>query len=152
MKGRRIAITFGGGSPSTPSAAPKPYEGTKTEGAPRGHTVWPWIPIAIGGAFVVTGVVLIATTPALPAGCDASNQTCDRIKNASGEFVETDEQYRDRQSDAGRHVNSPIYGGISMAIGGVLIAGGLIWHFLEPTGPEKSARIRFTPNGLAGTF
>jgi hypothetical protein len=45
-------------------------------------------------------------------------------------------------------------------IGGGGIGIGLLWHFLEPTGPERTGSLRFTPwaspssagAGLSRTF
>jgi hypothetical protein len=44
-----------------------------------------------------------------------------------------------RQQDAGTYSGIRTAGIPVMIVGGVLIAGGIAWHFLEPTGPEKSA-------------
>jgi hypothetical protein len=147
VKGRRVAITFGGsGASGAPMTTPSVDE------KPREHSVWPWIVVGAGAATVAVGVVFFVTTPALPPECDADSRTCNRLKDAAGSSVETEEQYQQRQSDAGRHVTQPVMGAMIMAVGGALIIGGLIWHFLEPTGPKSAAKIRFGPTGLAGTF
>ena len=70
----------------------------------------------------------------------------------SASHAESREEYQQRQDDAGRHVNQPTIGAIALGTGAVLMAAGLLWHFLEPTGPKSSARVHFTPSGVAGTF
>jgi hypothetical protein len=46
---------------------------------------------------------------------------------------------RKRQQDAGTYSGLQTGGIIAVVVGGTLIAGGIVWHFLEPTGPDKSA-------------
>jgi tetratricopeptide (TPR) repeat protein len=118
-------------APSASTATPPPATET------RGHTIPPWILIGLGGAGIVAGVVVLATTPKLPAGCDASTQKCTRSPS------ETDAAFKDRQAQAGSSQNQPVAGYIALAAGGVFVAGGLLWHFLEPTGPvEKTGKTK----------
>ena len=137
------------------AAATPPPSGTSTPPPPpeQTHTVYPWIVVGGGVVALAVGIVLLATVPTLPAECDAKTQTCNRLKNPDGSPKETEKQYQDRQADAGRHVNQPIIGGIVTAGGAVLIAGGLLWHFLEPTGPKDAAKTKVQPqlgSGYAG--
>ncbi len=116
----------------------------------REHTIPPWIVVGLGGAGVIAGVVILATTPKLPAGCDETSKTCARVPG------ETTDQYSDRQSRAGASQSQPTIGAVVVGIGGALVVGGLLWHFLEPTGPvEKTAqrKPKLTPQvapGFAG--
>jgi hypothetical protein len=43
-----------------------------------GHTVFPWIVVGAGVAMVITGVVVLALSPALTARCNAVTKTCAR--------------------------------------------------------------------------
>jgi hypothetical protein len=127
------------------AATPTPTTTTPTPPPEQGHTIYPWLVVGAGVVTLAVGVVLIATVPALPPGCNPDNQTCDRLKNPDGTFSETNAQYEDRQSDAGRHVNQPRIGTAVAVVGGVAIVGGLLWHFLEPTGPKESSKTKVQP-------
>jgi hypothetical protein len=123
-------------------AAAAPTSSTTPAPPPdQGHTVYPWIVVGVGVATMAVGVVLIATTPSLPPGCSVETKECNLI----GTEKKTDQSYIDRRDDAGRHVNQPIAGGIVTGIGGALVVGGLLWHFLEPTGPKESAKPKIQP-------
>ena len=115
----------------------------------REHTVPPWILVGVGGAAVVVGVVILATAPSLPDGCDPDTKTCTRRPQDSVA------DQKDRQDRAGASQSQPVIGGVIAGVGGAFVLGGLLWHFLEPTGPvEKSAaKTKVTPQvspGFAG--
>lgn len=139
------------------AAAPPPAPTPPSAGAPstnvevQEHTAWPWVVAGAGAATAVVGVVLIATTSSLPAGCDETTETCAFLP---GENRATDgAQLRQRQEEAGRIFAQPKIGlGLSIA-GAALVAGGLVWHFLEPTGLRDSSKTSFRPSlspGYAG--
>ena len=123
----------------------------------REHTVPPWIVVGVGGAAIAVGVVLLVTTPARPGNCQAGANKCIR-QPAS----ESDAQLADDQSRAAASVNQSVAGGVLLAGGGALVLGGLLWHFLEPTGPVSRAATKpeLTPSvapgyagvSLGGTF
>ena len=47
------------------------------------------------------------------------------------------------QDDAGTRASSRIAGPILIGGGVAIVAGGLLWHFLEPTGPvEKTGKLK----------
>ena len=98
------------------------------------HTALPWVLVGLGGAAAVAGVVVFATAPKLPKGCDADTQKCTRNTN------ETEASYQDRQSDAGRSQSQPTVGVVVASGGLALVVGGLLWHLLEPSGPVTSSR------------
>ena len=97
----------------------------------REHTVAPWILVGVGGAAIVTGLIILVSAPGLPSNCNASTNTCVR---AAGE---PDSQYSDDQNKATNHENLPKIGLGVLIPGAAILAGGLIWHFAEPTGPVK---------------
>jgi hypothetical protein len=133
------------------AAAPPPPTATAPSGSappapePQGHTIYPWLVVGAGVVTLAVGIVLLATVPALPPGCTKKEQTCNRFKDAAGNPTESEEDYQARQSDAGRHVNQPIWGGIVTGGGALLVVGGLIWHFAEPTGSKEAAKTKVQP-------
>ena len=146
-KTRVIAVTFGdiGGTAASdehPPVTPPPgaeRPPASNDGEAHGHTVFPWIVVGIGAASVLAGVVVLATSPALPADCDATTKTCTRATNESAA------DFAARQEDAGRSEAQPTEAFIIGGIGLGVIAGGLIWHFLEPTSEKRSGALRMTP-------
>jgi hypothetical protein len=106
--------------------------------------------VGAGGIAIIAGVVVVATAPAAPDGCSASSETCTKLPN------ETPDAFAKRQDTAGKAKNQPVYGGIVIGGGAALVVGGLLWHFLEPTGPvEKTGKLapKLTPQvspGFAG--
>ncbi len=127
--------------PTASSTAPAPAPTTST--APptevREHTAAPWIIVGLGGAAVVTGVILLVAAPKIPANCNSSNGSC---KANPGESTT---QLDDDRSKAGSSVGLTTAGTFTLIGGGVVLAGGLLWHFLEPTGPvEKTGTIKPT--------
>jgi tetratricopeptide (TPR) repeat protein len=119
-------------------------------GEVREHTAWPWVVTGVGGAVALIGIVLIATTSSLPAGCNEATQQCDYLP---GENRVTDAgKLKDRQEEAGRIFAQPKIG-LGLTIGGLaLVGGGLIWHFLEPTGPKESSSKTKVRPALAPGF
>jgi hypothetical protein len=103
-----------------------------------GHSALPWVVVGIGAAGVITGIVIVATTPNRPENCSADTQTCTRRANQSEADFKAD------QEQAGKADSQPVLGFAIAGIGGALVLGGLLWHFLEPT-DSKSARPRITP-------
>jgi len=109
--------------------------GDKGEG---GHTIFPWIVVGIGGVGVVTGVVLVATTPSRPGNCVESTQTCQRLEN------QTEADFKANQEQAGKADSQPVLGWAITGIGAAFVVGGLLWHFLEPTG-SATAKTKVVP-------
>lgn len=115
--------------PPTSTAPPPPPD--------QGHTVYPWLVVGGGVLAVSIGVTLFIAKP--DTGCNLDTQTCDRIPG------EPDENYRKRQADAGRERGWGIAGPILIVGGSLMVVGGLLWHFLEPTGPKESAKTKLQP-------
>lgn len=127
----------------------------------REHTVPPWILVGVGGAAIAAGVVVVVTSPSLPDKCTATDGPsklagCERLPG------ELEPSYQDRTKRGEASQNQPIIGAVVLAGGGVLVIGGLLWHFLEPTGPVAKAGVKpsLTPSvapsyaglSLGGTF
>ncbi len=137
------------------AAPPPPTAAPPTAAPPRdvqGHTIPPWILVGVGGAAVITGVIVAVTTPDLPAGCDKSQRQCTQFPG------ESNADFAARQDQAGDAKGQPTVGIVVAASGGALVLGGLLWHFLEPTGPKDMARLRpvvspsFAGFSLGGRF
>ncbi len=107
---------------SSATATPPPESG--------GHSVAPWIVVGIGGAAVVAGVVLYAV--GAPQISDAENtcpppsHTCPPTAKGSSAISE---------GNNGRTLET--VGVVMGSVGLAGVAGGLIWHFLEPTGSSS---------------
>ncbi|MBX3229785.1 MAG: tetratricopeptide repeat protein [Labilithrix sp.] len=109
------------------------------------HTIWPWLVVGAGVLAVGIGVAVVLTSPDLPEGCSEDTLKCTQQPGQS------DVAFQKAQDQAGAAKWQPMWGGVTIGGGAVLIAGGLVWHFLEPTGPKENARL--TPSvgpGFAG--
>jgi hypothetical protein len=110
----------------TQTATAPTSSATSTPPETGGHSAVPWIVVGIGGAAIVTGVILlvvgssdVSTAQGLCGGRSCPNQP-DADQGNTGRTLET-------------------VGGIALGVGGAAVVGGLIWHFLEPTGPASPA-------------
>jgi tetratricopeptide (TPR) repeat protein len=112
------------------------------------HTIYPWIVVGTGGAAILVGAILVVVGASnFPANCTFSDNTCTANP---GETKDT-ASYRQRQDDAGKAKGLQIGGLVVVGAGAALAVGGLLWHFLEPTGPAKdSAKTKLTPQLGAG--
>lgn len=141
-RARNITVVFDGGQPAAPAPAPGKIDLGADKAPPhaeeQGHTIPPWIVVGIGGAAVVAGIIVFVTSPSHPSNCDSVTQTCTRKPGESDTALAND------KDQAGQADSQPVLGGVIAGAGLALVAGGLIWHFVEPTGPSKSA-VRFTP-------
>jgi hypothetical protein len=128
---------------TTPPASTAPGPAAETQD----HTPYPWIVAGAGVAAIGIGIAVLVTAPELPTGCNTGDSTC--AKTAG----ETDDVFKKRQEDAGKHVGQTLGGIVTIAGGGALVVGGLLWHFLEPTGPKESTAAKVRPTiapGYAG--
>ena len=136
------------------AAAPPTASGRTAEGAEvHEHTLYPWLVAGVGVLALGVGIPLLVTAK-IPDGCNADTDVCDRKPG------ESDRDYAQRRDDAGNAAGQSLAGKILVATGGALVVGGLVWHFLEPTGPKEKAKTKLRPAvapgyaGLAvgGTF
>jgi hypothetical protein len=117
--------------PPTPPPPPPPEE--------RKHTAWPWVVTGVGGAAVIAGGALYLVGAGKVS--DASKKCPNSVCPASDPTASADES----EGNTGNTLKSA---GAGVFWAGVAVAGGgLLWHFLEPTGPEKSGapKASFTP-------
>jgi tetratricopeptide (TPR) repeat protein len=102
-----------------PTVTAPPPSATTTAPAPaevREHTVLPWLVVGLGGAAVITGAIFLvaASTP-----------------------NEDPAQLAKERAQAGTSVGDRTGGLIAIISGAGVIGIGLLWHFLEPTGPVE---------------
>jgi hypothetical protein len=139
-KTRVITVTFTDGA--GPAGAPTDGREPAEPAGVRGHTIPPWIVFSVGLAGVVAGTVVVLT--ALPSNCNKATAKC--VKNPG----ETDAQLAADQDQAGQSDARPTLGFIIGGIGLGVAAGGLLWHFLEPTRERSSTALRFSPWAAPG--
>jgi hypothetical protein len=109
----------------------------------EGHTPYPWVVAGIGAVGVVTGAILLLTSPERPANCSRDTQMCTRLPGQSAaEFIESREQ-------AGRADSQPVLGLVVGGVGAALVAAGVVWHFLEPTGRRTGVGLSPWTTGRA---
>lgn len=113
--------------------------------AMREHTLPPWLVFGAGTAAVVTGVVLLTVAAVIDPGerCTVSPVAeCTLSPTEQGLDPATRSDRLDTYQKNAKLVSGMFPGGVATLIGGVvMMAGGLTWHFLEPTGPATSAKL-----------
>jgi tetratricopeptide (TPR) repeat protein len=119
-------------APPTATAIPTSSATAAPPPEPGGHSVAPWIVVGIGGAAVVAGVVLYAV----------GNGDVNSAANACPSRVNCAQSVAD-QGNNGRTLDT--VGVVVGAVGLAGVAGGLVWHFLEPTGSSGSTGASLTP-------
>jgi len=126
-------------SASTTPAAAAAASGPGKE--KREHTIYPWIVAGVGGLVLATGTVLFAVGAAgIPSECGAFSRDCDTDKLTA----DAKKQVLSDANSAGTLFDV----GLGIAgVGAAGVAGGLIWHFLEPVdeGTGKAGRVRVQP-------
>jgi hypothetical protein len=98
---------------------------------PGGHTLPPWILVGVGGAALITGGVLYlvgsGNVSSAETNCPAPSHTgpnCSSSDASSG--------------NSGRTLES--VGVVAGSVGLAAVAGGLIWHFVEPTSSSTATQ------------
>lgn len=123
-----------------PPAAPAEESAARESEAAGGHTVYPWILTGVGGAVLVSGVVLAIV---------GAGQRSDSFA-ACPDRKCLDEQAQVSAQELNNAGTLKLNVGIALMAGGAaLAAGGLLWHFLEPTGP-RTAKWVPRPNVAPG--
>lgn len=140
-KGRNVIANFdSGGGPGAPGGsqlAGSSQGGTTTEPAEPSRPVFPLVVAGVGGAALITGVILaVVGNGKVPSACNTSNDTC---KAAPGDKVFDD------ASSARKLTNA----GLGIAIGGLAVGiGGLVWYLLSPKESTSSTSAKLLLNGF----
>jgi hypothetical protein len=107
---------------ATASAAPT------TEPPPAspqgGHTLPPWIVVGVGGAALITGGVLYLVGS---GNVSSAENNCPAPSHTGPNCTASDAS----SGNSGRTLES--VGVVAGSVGLAAVAGGLIWHFIEPT-------------------
>jgi len=128
--------------PPTTSATTRPAPTTRP--TPQGHSTAPWVVVGVGGAALATGVALFVVGQ---GKISHSSTTC----NPAGGTVCTSPQAQASASDEQSSGNLfSAVGIVTGVVGAGMIAGGLIWHFKEPTGPAAPTKAAVTPQAGPG--
>lgn len=120
---------------STATTTAAPTATATSEPTPSGgHSIPPWIVVGVGGAAVATGVVLYIVGSGQVSDaegqCGSDHKHCPA--GAAG-------QNAINEGNSGRNLENVAV--IVGAAGLAVAAGGLAWHFLEPTGSSGSASV-----------
>jgi tetratricopeptide (TPR) repeat protein len=115
------------------STAPPPPE--------RAHSAGPWILVGAGGAAVVTGAILLGV------GLSKRSQANTLCPNGSCAIPADKPRAEALSADGTTFANIGIIVG---SVGLAAVVGGLIWHFVEPTGPVKDAKLQIVPQFQPG--
>jgi hypothetical protein len=130
VRARVLSVQFTSETPPPPP--PAPSEPPRT----REHGMAPWVVVTVGAAAAATGIILLVAAPPVPPNCNATTSVCARTSSTPGGVPdETNEQLNKDQDQAGSHVTLTKVGVVSLIAGVAIAGGGLLWHFLEPTGP-----------------
>lgn len=115
----------------------------------RGHGAAPWVVVGVGAAAAIAGGVLI--------GVGQGDVSASRVKctsNANGTLscipADTTPGGQNRATLNSRGTTETNVGLVVGGVGLAAIVGGLIWHFVEPTGPAKTALAPVVAPGYAG--
>lgn len=134
---------------ATATVAPTATATATTEQPTGGHTAAPWIVVGVGAAAAIAGGVLLGVGQ---SDISHSHQGC--AQNSNGTYscvpplITPDGQDRATINSRGTTLSN-----VGLIVGGVGLAamvGGLIWHFVEPTGPKKAAFTPMLGPGYAG--
>jgi hypothetical protein len=121
--------------PPPPRPAATPPVAAAEAGAPeRRSVVVPAVLSGAGIASIAVGVVLVATAPDLPTGCSGDTKTCARLPG------QTPEQLADAQDRAGLAHAQPLAGWITVGLGAMLAAAGVLTFTFGDE--ERQARSR----------
>jgi hypothetical protein len=126
-KGRVLLATFLGGAPAPVDTDGGPYSANATK-----RPSFPLVVAGLGGAAAVAGGLLFGIGMAgVPDRCSVSTKECSGPPN-------------DPAIEEAKSSVSLANAGLAIGIGGaVMLAGGLLWYFLQPTsgGDTRSGRI-----------
>jgi tetratricopeptide (TPR) repeat protein len=123
----------------TATATAVPTATTTSTEEVRGHTAGPWVVVGVGVAAAIAGGVMIGIAQSnyvtQESGC-LVQENGDWSCSPQALAIETTGQ---RMSTESSDIILRGAGIIIGAAGVAAIVGGIIWHFIEPTGPKKTS-------------
>ena len=111
-----------------PTTAPT-NEPTPPLAQPQSHSIAPWIVVGVGGAALVTGAILYGVAAGNVSSAEAN---CPPPNHSGPNCTPADAS----SGNSGRSLET--IGVIAGGVGIAAVAGGLLWHFLEPTSSSPS--------------
>ena len=135
---------------TAPPTATATATATATEES-RGHTAGPWIVFGTGVAAAIAGGVMLGVgqNEVIQSRTESTGGPC--LKNTDGSYTcktPPDMKTRGQQNQDGVTLSN--VGIIVGSVGLAAVIGGLIWHFVEPTGPKKVSLVPSFAPGYAG--
>jgi tetratricopeptide (TPR) repeat protein len=132
--------------PTTTATVAPTATATGTE--PHGHTAGPWIVVGVGAVAAIAGGIIIAAGQIQYSNAE---QGCSRDPS-TGALTNCPATPTLNQREASESSAVDIRGaGIAIAgVGVAAIIGGLIWHFVEPTGGKNNALLPMFGPGYGG--
>jgi tetratricopeptide (TPR) repeat protein len=114
--------------------------GTATTEEVRGHSAAPWVVVGVGVAAAIAGGVMIGIAQ---SNYGAAENGCsrDQVTGVLGNCTVT-AQFPTNDSRLSAENSAIILRGAGIIVGSVGLAaiiGGIIWHFIEPTGPKTTS-------------
>jgi hypothetical protein len=123
-----VAPSASASSSAAPSASAIASVAPTTEpppsSPPSGHTLPPWIVVGVGGAAIITGGVLYLVGS---GNVSSAENNCPAPSHTGPNCTASDAS----SGNSGRTLES--VGVVAGSVGLAAVAGGLIWHFMEPT-------------------
>ncbi len=122
---------------------------TATEDS-RGHTAGPWIVLGVGIAAAGAGAALLGVGQ---GEVSHSRDGCASNGGNSYTCTPVDTTPKDGQNRKALNSDGTTLSNVGIIVGSVGLAaiiGGLIWHFVEPTGPKKVSLMPMFAPGYGG--
>lgn len=110
----------------------------------KSHTTTPWIFVGVGAT--VTAVGVLSFVGAVKAHDDVASESAAKGCTTSPSVscpVGVDATTIQTNLDGERAMN--VLGVVLTSVGVVGLVGGLVWHFMEPTGTRPHANVAVTP-------
>jgi hypothetical protein len=127
----------------TTSAAPSATPSSTAAPPAREHTAYPWIVVAAGGVAMLVGGILFGVEKnaanKAAARCLGSNVANCQLAAPSGDKAKDAAALNSINSDYNSANNLVPVGSVTFFAGAGVVAVGLLWHFLEPTGPAPTS-------------
>lgn len=135
-------------TPPTPPSSPIATPIATTRVATNEHSIEPSKPLLLPGVLagaglvvITTGILVAVTAPDTPASCNSDTKTCARLPG------QTNEAFSDDQDRAGRAHTQPIAGWLTVGVGGMLIAAGVLSYFMGDRRSRSRVAASVGPSG-----
>lgn len=143
-----VTVTATATSTATATTTAVPTATATETPSSGGHTAGPWVVVGIGAAAGIAGGVMIGVGQGAVSksrdGCTVNGDgtlTCSSPKTSDGQ---------DRKDLNTKGTNFTNLGLIVGGVGLAAIIGGLVWHFVEPTGTKSAALVPVFAPGYGG--